>query len=162
MPYGRAARRHFHQPNGTAFRIEPADIPADLHGEPDVAIGRLHQRVRIVRGAFGHRVFGDPAAGGIESTDVAGRVSSKPDRAVRTDDAVMRPAPFFQIESGKRSALRIESAEVVAFLPDEPNIALLINCRIAGPGVFPGNRPLTEVDGGLSRGNRDNQQQHQE
>src|SRR5262249_12642400 len=50
------------------------------------------------------------------------------------------------------SAGRIEPAEVVAFLADEPDAPRLVDRRIARPRVLPRHRPFLDLDGLLRGG----------
>lgn len=82
----------------------------------------------------------------IQASDVRIAVAREPDVAVRAGDEIVRRAAALELEAPELPGRWLEPADVVPFLPDEPDPPLRIDRGIARTRVLPRNRPLMNVD----------------
>src|SRR5690606_21328853 len=111
-------------------RVEP-DIPGIVEDD----------RVRVASPSGRHEKFNDLARLRVQSSDMLRLVAGVPDHAVIRDNAVVRTGSRIQIEADKLTRFRIEPAEIVSGLADEPDTSLRVKRGVAWPRIFPGNTP---------------------
>ncbi len=139
-------RGHFDQVDRAIGWREVTDEVAALHREPDGAVGRKREGMRIAGLRIGHLEAFDTPGVRIEAADVGVAIARKPNGAALLDDQVVRPGALRQVVPLEGPVLVIQRREIVAALPHEPDSSLRADVGVAGPRVFPRHGPLGDGD----------------
>jgi hypothetical protein len=94
-----------------------------------------------------HGVAGDLAGRRVQLADHPVPVPGIPDHPLTVHDQVVRVRSGIDLEALELAAVRLEDADVVTGLTDEPDTPVGGDIGVTGPGLFPRNRPLADLDG---------------
>ena len=133
----RAGLGHLGQAHMARHVVQVAEHVAVLQREPEVALGVEGNRVRIPGRRVGHAVARDHASADIDASDGAVAIARIPSVASAIDVDAVRIRPAVDLDARERPRRRIESGDVISFLPYEPDPAVRSHGRIARPASRP-------------------------
>ena len=101
----------------------------------------------VPRRSLRHDILFDRTGLRIEHADMRRSVARVPYPSVSGDDEIVWPGAVIEFETSELTAVRVQRGNVIAGLTDKPDMAATVIEGVARAGLWPGYRPLVDLNG---------------